>query len=191
MGATTTTSKTVIGSANYLEIFAPAAAGCGWAGTSAFIFDRNVSIDVSGHPKLGKLSIDLESETDDTAYNTFVNDYFSDASVDDVESIYCNGAKLTDTSGIDASNPFIYVLYCATDNDGKRKMVSGRGILTSDNAFNYADKKHASTKVSIKTISGAEVKVATAKFCSDLVSGAADVTISSTAKGCVWHMTAI
>jgi len=186
-----TVSRSVIGSGNYLEIFNPAAAACGWADTSAFIFDRSITMDIIGHPAIDKLTIELESEIDNKAYNTFVNSFMTSATVEDVETSYANGAKCSEPSGVDASNPFIFAFYGATDNDNERKIVTGRGIITSDNAFNYADKKRAATKVSIKTISGLEVKVAAAKFCTSLVSGAGDIVIDSQTKGCVSYMTAV
>ncbi len=179
-----------VGAGNKLEIF-PIGANGEFSATRTFVFDKNVTFNISGHPKKNSMIIEMDSKIDDEAYGEFLKSYLGSASVETQEIEYVDSDKDILISGIDRNTPFGYVWYGAKDVNNRIKVIVGRGILTGDSGnASYQAKNVGNYPVQITTVPDSPVYCPSACLDSSRIQTPTDISITSAEYGCIRFFTA-
>lgn len=180
-----------IGAGNKVTIH-PIAVG-GQFGAAAFTFDKNVTMDYSGHPIKQSLVIDLDNKIDNEAFNTFLKNYLSNVSVEQQKVEYVDASFDTITSGVQYSHPFGYIWYGGEGSDGKTKVIIGKGILSGDTGnSSYQGKGIGNYPVQITTLAHTSaLSIPTTLLDASKVTQATDITIGSGEYGTILFMASV
>ncbi len=158
--------------------------------TAAFTFDKNVTMDYTGHPIKQNLVIDLDNKIDNEAYNTFLKNYLKNVAVEQQNVEYVDASYDTIVSGVQYSRPFGYIWYGGEGSDGKTKVVIGKGILSGDTGnSSYQGKGIGNYPVQITTLAHTdELTIPTTLFDACKVVQATEITIGTGECGTIIFM---
>lgn len=174
-----------MGAGNKLEIFA-LDGSANFNTTSAFVFDKNVSFNITGHPKKQNLVIEMDSKIDDEDYGEFLSTYLSSTPVESQEVEYVDSERDMLISGLDKSVPFGYVWYGARDANNKIKVIVGRGILTGDTGnASYQAKNVGNYPVQITTVPNLQVTCPLACLDATRIETPVQIVVAATEYGVI------
>lgn len=122
------------------------------ADTVLFTYDKTVDTQVTGHPKKGNMSIQINNKIHNEALETHYNTYLHNYSIEAVEETYEESSKDTFYPGSDKAPGFRFVGFNGALSD-KREYFYGCGVYSGDTGnFTTAGGALGDYPVSIQTI---------------------------------------